>query len=227
MIVSHRHGFIFLKTRKTAGTSIELALRPFLGPDDIVTPVSPADELMTDVRPRNYAVREHTLSGATVLHLIAGKLGKRQIDSHATAKAVLDWIGTDTWKRYFKFAFDRNPWDRTVSDYFYYLSKKGGSMPFAEFVKRRASRLDNRSTYCLSGTVAVDKLYRYEELGEGFADACARIGIDPVPALPRAKSVQRHDRRHYSAHYDDRLAATVASKFAHEIEQLGYTFERI
>jgi len=37
MIISHRHIFIFLKTRKTAGTSIESFLRGYLGDDDICT----------------------------------------------------------------------------------------------------------------------------------------------------------------------------------------------
>ena len=32
MIVSHEHKFIFLKTKKTAGTSIELALSELCGP---------------------------------------------------------------------------------------------------------------------------------------------------------------------------------------------------
>jgi len=44
MIISHEHKFIFLKTRKTAGTSIELALSHLCGPDDIVTPMSPNDD---------------------------------------------------------------------------------------------------------------------------------------------------------------------------------------
>jgi hypothetical protein len=37
VIVSHRHRFIFIKTTKTAGTSVEMFLRQFCGPDDIVT----------------------------------------------------------------------------------------------------------------------------------------------------------------------------------------------
>jgi hypothetical protein len=44
MIVSHRHKFIFLKTKKTAGTSIELALSELAGPEDIVTPLTKIDE---------------------------------------------------------------------------------------------------------------------------------------------------------------------------------------
>jgi hypothetical protein len=39
MIVSHRHRFIFIKTHKTAGSSMEMALAPLCGPDDIVTPM--------------------------------------------------------------------------------------------------------------------------------------------------------------------------------------------
>lgn len=47
MIVSHRHRFIFIKTQKVAGTSVEIALSKFLGPDDVVTPIlDPADEAL-------------------------------------------------------------------------------------------------------------------------------------------------------------------------------------
>ena len=41
VIVSHKHKFIFIKTRKTAGTSIELFLSRFCGEKDIITPIYP------------------------------------------------------------------------------------------------------------------------------------------------------------------------------------------
>lgn len=44
MIISHKHRFIFIKTRKTAGTSIEISLARYCGPDDIITPITLADE---------------------------------------------------------------------------------------------------------------------------------------------------------------------------------------
>lgn len=44
MIISHQHKFIFIKTKKTAGTSIEIALSKICGEQDIITPVSPEDE---------------------------------------------------------------------------------------------------------------------------------------------------------------------------------------
>jgi len=37
VIASHRHRFVFVKTRKTAGTSLEIALSRHCGPDDVVT----------------------------------------------------------------------------------------------------------------------------------------------------------------------------------------------
>ena len=39
MIISHRHKFIYLKARKVAGTSVEVALAKHCGDADIVTPV--------------------------------------------------------------------------------------------------------------------------------------------------------------------------------------------
>src|SRR6267142_1926583 len=44
MIISHQHKFIFIKTQKTAGTSIEVFLSQQCGPGDIVTPIIPRVE---------------------------------------------------------------------------------------------------------------------------------------------------------------------------------------
>ena len=44
MIASHRHRFVFVKTRKPAGTSLEIALSRHCGPEDVITPISAADE---------------------------------------------------------------------------------------------------------------------------------------------------------------------------------------
>jgi hypothetical protein len=44
MILSLEHKFIFLRTKKTAGTSIELALSDLCGPDDVITPLTREDE---------------------------------------------------------------------------------------------------------------------------------------------------------------------------------------
>ena len=50
MIISHKHNFIFIKTRKTAGSSVELYLENFCGPDDIISPAGGNDPC----KPRNY-----------------------------------------------------------------------------------------------------------------------------------------------------------------------------
>ncbi len=58
MILSHKHKFVFIKGIKVAGTSVEIALSQVCGPDDIITPVTPADEhhrIGTAGEPRNYA----------------------------------------------------------------------------------------------------------------------------------------------------------------------------
>lgn len=61
MILSYRHKFIFVKGRKVAGTSIEMALSPHCGPQDIVTPISPVDELKRlslGGQPQNYSQKD-------------------------------------------------------------------------------------------------------------------------------------------------------------------------
>jgi hypothetical protein len=44
MIINHEYKFIFLKTRKTAGTSLEISLSTCSGDKDIVTSIVDSDE---------------------------------------------------------------------------------------------------------------------------------------------------------------------------------------
>ena len=44
MIVSHAHKFIFIKTKKTAGTSLEIALSKYCGAEDVLAPLVDHDE---------------------------------------------------------------------------------------------------------------------------------------------------------------------------------------
>jgi len=43
VILSRKHQFIFIKTNKTAGAPIELALSRHCGDDDTITPLLPDD----------------------------------------------------------------------------------------------------------------------------------------------------------------------------------------
>src|ERR1700759_907039 len=59
MIISYSRNFIFIKTKKTAGSAIEAALSVHAGPDDVVTPLGQTEEfdrqkLYPNVLPRNF-----------------------------------------------------------------------------------------------------------------------------------------------------------------------------
>ena len=60
MIISHKHRFIFIKTRKTAGTSIEIFLSQFCDKDDILTPIGEGEVLRKEqnIVPQNYLKNE-------------------------------------------------------------------------------------------------------------------------------------------------------------------------
>ena len=45
MIFSELHNFLFIKGHKVASTSVEVALSAICGPNDIITPITPVDEL--------------------------------------------------------------------------------------------------------------------------------------------------------------------------------------
>jgi hypothetical protein len=227
MIVSHERRFIFLKTRKTAGTSIEIALSRHCGPRDIITPISPADESARagpGMRGAQHWVKPfHELGWSDWLRL-ASRGHREHLYNHVHARAVRRRVGRQVWRAYFKFCVERNPWDRAVSLYFWRTRKMDPRPPLAGFLRGLdPGLLTNWPIYTLKGSLAVDRVLRYETLADDLAAAAAHLGL-PALELPRAKGDHRADRRSYRELMGAAERDLIADVCRREIEAFGYSF---
>jgi hypothetical protein len=210
VIVSHEHRFIFVKTRKTAGTSIEVFLAKFAGDDAIVTPTIPVIE---GHQPRNY--NPNRLAMLSRLHL------GREYWNHMPARRIRARLGHERWDSYFTFAFERNPWEKTISQYFWERSH-GKDMPFREFVLRHRLYSDF-DRYSLDGrTVGVDFVGRTERLNDDLRHVLDHLGIQAEVSLGREKGSHRPPDATVGGLFDAETSQRVAKIFAREIAAFGF-----
>lgn len=228
MIISHKHTFIFLKTNKTAGTSIEIGLSKFCGPDDVITRISPEDEAtrreLGYPGPQNdrLSFPRHLLSNWKAFVLAGG-----YVYNHMPAREVRAAVGEQIWNSYYKFCFERNPWDRVVSLY-YWRCQQEPRPTISEFLESGVPKVLKKrgfGVYAINNEVAVDRVCRFENLEQELEQVCnQRLKLPEKLVLPRAKSGYRKDTRHYRdlLSADDRQK--VAALFAREIALFGYEF---
>jgi hypothetical protein len=217
LILSHQHKFLFLKTMKTAGTSLELALSPLAGSDAIVTRVSPKDEQKRRVgdAPRNFIYDPKAF----------GKK-RRTYFNHIRAATVRERLGEPYWNELFKFTIERNPWDRQVSFYHHWCERNLDSpIPFEEFMSLPDARLDNFGIYTIDGQIAVDSVLKFERLEQDLAELLGRLRLERI-SLGNAKSGTRPRGRHYSSYYSPANRKRVEDWYAREIVAFGYKFEQ-
>jgi len=207
MIISHKYKFIFVKTRKTASTSIEVALSKLCTQEDIVTPINPKVE---GHQPRNY--------GGFFNHISLPKIKSK--------------ISPELYKTYYKFIFERNPWDKMVSYYWYCKKRWNVTENFREFcLKCKKENIGNYSIpsdidrYSINGKIDVDFIGRYESLESDFKKICRKLEIPFTGNLTREKSDFRQDQGHYFSYYDSETKKKIEQEFAREIKTFGYTFE--
>ena len=233
MIVSHQHRFVFIKTRKTAGTSIEIALAEHCGPADIITPIDEVDEQIRRELghrgPQNFELRQPVSGLGGLISSLFGRNVVRHYN-HAPASLIRARIGPQSYDSYRKFCVVRNPWDRAVSLYFWRKNRPGSEkldeeMSFAEFVRDTpADVLSDAHIFTIDGAAAVDRFVRYENLAEDLTTALAELGL-PAIDLPWAKSGTRETKDHYSWIFDDESEARIRELCAWEIDNLGYEFD--
>ena len=94
MIISHTHKFIFIKSFKTAGTSIESTLSNYCSGDDVVTPLN-------DFRHNRNEKGEFTHKSMNAEKFIKLDLPNLQ---HAEASVIKNMVAPDIWNNYFKFS---------------------------------------------------------------------------------------------------------------------------
>ncbi|MBS0242503.1 MAG: sulfotransferase family 2 domain-containing protein [Proteobacteria bacterium] len=231
MILSHEHKFIYIKTYKTGSTSVEAALSAVCGPSDVLTEAS---EQLRGVRQKpaqNYRIEHPAKPSRPLWKTLLGRPERHYHPSvgyyeHMPAWRVRTYAGEDVWRRYFKFSFERNPWDRQVSWYHYKTkSKTAGSKPsFDAFnADRRRAFVENWSLYTEDNAITLDFVGRYEDLERDFAHVLAEIGLSGKVELPRA-NVSRDRTGSYRDYYDDASRALVAEWYAPEIAHFGYSF---
>ena len=216
MIVSHAHRFVFLKTRKTAGTSVEIALSTVCGPDDVITPVTEADERLRAEAggrpPQNYE---------------SPPLARKAFN-HMPASMVRQLVGRETWDDYFTFSIERNPWDLVVSLYHWRHRDDPAPPAFANFVEEpivEELATKNFRGYRIHGELAVDRVIRYDSLAGELTEVWAQLGLPGEPALPRAKGGSRPKGPSYASYYDEATKLRVAELFAPAIEAFEFKFE--
>jgi hypothetical protein len=157
--------------------------------------------------------------------LLKGKK-KEKFYHHITAREVRDRVEPAVWDSYYKFCFERNPWDRVVSLY-YWRCKSEPRPTILEFLdsdvplilKQRGIEL-----YSIDGQIAVDKVCRFENLAEELEALRENLRIADNIVLPKAKSKYRKDKRSYREILGEEERVRIAELFREEIDLFGYEF---
>ena len=227
MIISHKYKFIFIKTRKTAGTSIEVFLSQYCGKNDIVTPIYPYVEPHV---PRNFKgiwnpIYEIIEKKGYIYGTIKKLLKREKFYNHIPAWLVKARIPSKIWNNYYKFSVERNPWDKTLSHYHRVNYKAGWNMSFEEYIQKRKFCLNHPLYTDSNGAFLLDKVIKYESLNEELHQILNSLGIPFNGHLDiRAKTKYRKDRRSYKDIYTPEQKEIIENAFAKEIEMHNYTF---
>ncbi len=236
MLVSHRKRFIFTKTAKTAGTSVESYFEQYCMLEGEWQESHFRDEYVSD----------------------AGIIGYRGIDrrgakwyNHMSAAEIRDLVGQDTWDRYFKFTVVRNPYDKLISGFFMLEHRRRNQNSTSRAGDPLTPKLDPRSPICqaqgeteverfrcwiqsggvifdrnkylIDGEACVDYFIRFEELHQGIKHVCQHLSIPfELTRLPEFKRGYRHYRLRIQDYYDNQTRQIVEEKYAWELERFGY-----
>lgn len=243
MILSHKHRFLFIKGVKVAGTSVEIALSQLCGPEDIITPITPADEkyrLGTAGEPRNYAgdakvEREYLeLVRSTPVEQLGGVRHPQTLfKNHMTFAEVLAKVPESS--DYRLIFVERSPyakvlslanWERSHREY-----KRGGRLPHSydgivdavdQIISNgKISRVRNIDRYRDFDGKLRSSPWTYGTLENDlreFCESCGRPGV----VLVHAKKGFASDSVDVQAALRPDQISFIDELFADEFEAFGY-----
>lgn len=191
MIISHKHKFIFIKSLKTAGTSVEVFLSTICGDEDIVTPIYPN---VKGHLPRNYkglfSLSPYFKEGNLKLFIKALRdiILFRKFYNHISAEQIKLRVTPEVWQDYIKFSIEREPESKVISHYNMHLSR-GLVKSFEEYMQKGKYPI-NECFYCINKKFILNNLISYENLEyelKAFLLKYKIIELSDEFVLPKAK----------------------------------------
>jgi hypothetical protein len=165
VLVSHRYKFIYIKTIKTASTTVEDFFQRFCLPQK--------DE---DMYISHHESRELITSGGIVGSRRGGRKDTDKWYSHMPATEVKKLLGPHTWRLYFKFTVVRNPWDKVVSMYHHRFGPTP-QITFTDYVKKYITHSIDWNIYTIKKEPRCNFYIRFENLEEDIERVCKILRV--------------------------------------------------
>jgi hypothetical protein len=224
---------IFVKTKKTAGTSLEeaLGLTAFEGEpvhsgklkiyrDGFVAALGvasyPSRSLLLRLRSGGWAPR----FALTLRHRL-NLSSLRNLRDHSTPEQIQRCVGKSRFAAYTKVTSVRNPFDLMVSAYFYSTREMLNPPNFPDWVAKQRRQRINASI-----VPSIDeswRIIRFENLEEDLSTVLAEFGLELDGPIPNLKSEFRpQDKRNYRDLYDLKSKLHVEELWADWFEIFNY-----
>lgn len=232
MIISHKYRFIFIKTAKVGGTSLEMLLDKICGPEDIFTPhwqmesvfVSRNQKGIFNPMPEIFVRLKgcKSLNNTGISWTWRNLFQREKFFENIPAWQIKCRISPKIWNTYYKFTIERNPWDKCISRYFHskavFEKKYNKELTFQKWFDYFIGRLStpwvttawgseapyNYPRYANPWTdeILVEKICRYENLDEDLDDVFKKLGV-PFRGLQGYRAKGYY--RHDRRHYSEFL----------------------
>lgn len=231
VLVSHRKKFIYLKTVKTASTSVESFFEPYCMPEGTWEFEKFRNETVTVDGIVGYrGVKQRKWFG----------LRRRKWFDHMPAIHVRSQLPPEQWDEYFKFCVIRNPFDRVISafHFFQWMENRGlYEMPvpqldneidrFRLWVKVGIgpnTPVFDRGCYVIDNQICLDFFIRFENLEEDLTAVCRRLEIEPDLATLKTMVGGVRPKVPIADYYDAESQSFVEKTYQFELSQFDYRF---
>lgn len=225
-LVSNTHEFVYLKTTKTAGTSVEMALEPYCAPPNHV-PTEHSAELISEFGVVGYRGFYKPPSNPRWKFW-----APHPWIHHMHANRVRHNLGAKRFDRFTKIAAVRNPYDRLVSLFFWLRRKQEPKNQSFDEIREdfRAFAMTNKwgtdfKMVSINKKPVVDEYIRFESISDDLMRLVSKIKLDPnLLNLPHTKSqASVRKKRAVAEYYDEDIAHHVRNRMAWVFDRFDYS----